>query len=75
MVVVPSVNATVPVGVPAPGVVTVMVAVKVTACPVTEGLADEPTPEVVAALLTVWLNAVDVDPEKFVSPEYTAVML
>ena len=53
MVIVPLRNVTVPVGVPAPGAVTVTVAVKVTACPTEDGLADEATVVVVLALLTV----------------------
>ena len=40
-VVVPSLNVTVPVGVPAPGALTVTVAVNVTDWPKTDGLADE----------------------------------
>jgi hypothetical protein len=47
-------NCTVPVGVPDPGAVGVTVAVKVTVCPNTEGLADEVTPVVVLALFTTW---------------------
>jgi hypothetical protein len=45
----PSLNCTDPVGVPAPGAVTLTVAVKVTDCPKTDGLAEEPTAVVVAA--------------------------
>ena len=47
---------TVPVGVPVPGAVAVIVAVKMTDWPKTEGLADEVTAVVVLALLTVWVN-------------------
>ena len=42
-------------GVPEPGETAVIVAVKVTPCPVTEGLLDEDTMVVVAAGLTVWV--------------------
>jgi hypothetical protein len=52
MVIVPLRNVTVPVGVPAPGGVTVTVAVKVTACPTADGFADEVTVVDVLALLT-----------------------
>src|SRR5690242_17075894 len=47
------VNVTLPVGVPAPGAVTLTVAVKVTDCPITDGFALELTAVVVAALFTV----------------------
>src|SRR5215469_16458521 len=47
-------NWTVPVGVPAPGVVTLMAAVKVTDWPKTEGLTEEVTAVLVLALPTVW---------------------
>ena len=49
------VNCTVPVGVPAPGAVTAMVAVKVTFCPETPGFGDAPITVLVFALFTVWL--------------------
>ena len=49
----PSRNVTVPVGVPAPGAVTLTVAVNVTDWPVTEGFCEDVTPVVVFALLTV----------------------
>jgi len=70
-VVVPSRNVTVPVGVPVPGGTTATVAVKVTDCPKTGGLADEATVVVVLALaggLTVWVNAALVLVLKLVSP-------
>src|SRR5262249_13387597 len=44
-------NCTVPVGVPAPGATAATVAVNVTACPNTDGLADELTAVAVSALL------------------------
>ena len=48
-VVEPSRNVTVPVGTPDPGASEVIVAVKVTDWPKTDGLADEATTEVVAS--------------------------
>ena len=45
----PSLNVTVPVGVPAPGATAATVAVKVTAWPVTAGLTDDARATVVAA--------------------------
>jgi hypothetical protein len=51
MVIVPLRNVTVPVGVPAPGAVTVTVAVKVTG-PTGDGLSDDVTVVDVLALLT-----------------------
>src|SRR5438874_811635 len=47
-------NWTDPVGVPPPGVVTEMIAVKDTLCPDTDGLMEEATIALVLALLTVW---------------------
>jgi hypothetical protein len=44
-----------PVGVPAPGAAAETLAVKVTAWPYAEGLAEEVTDVVVSALLTVWV--------------------
>ena len=43
-----------PVGVPAPGLVTLTVAVKVTFWPKVEGLGDEDTEVLVEAWFTVW---------------------
>jgi hypothetical protein len=43
MAVEPSLNVTVPVGVPAPGAAAVTVAVKVTDCPIVEGFAEAAT--------------------------------
>jgi hypothetical protein len=74
-VVEPSLNVTVPVGVPAPGEVTETVAVNVTVCPNTEGLADEETEVEVEAWLTTSDNAEEVLPLKLVSAPYTAVIL
>src|SRR5439155_18343149 len=73
-VLVPSLKVTVPVGVPAPGLFAVTVAVKVTACPDTEGLAEELTNVVVPAFLTVWVSGLDVLPLKFASPPEDAVI-
>src|SRR5947208_2239710 len=73
-VVAPSLKVTVPVGVPVPGGVADTVAVKVTACPDTVGLADEASAVAVAAWFTAWDSAGDVLPVKFGSPPYTAVM-
>ena len=56
----PSLNVTVPVGVPAPGATAATVAVKVTAWPVTAGLTDDPRATVVAARLTVTVAAAEV---------------
>ncbi len=64
----PSRNVTVPVGVPAPGAVTVTVAVNVTDCPKTDGLTDEATVVDVLALFTTWLTAVLVLVLKFAFP-------
>src|SRR5271166_3237474 len=68
-------NCTVPVGVPAPGILPVTVAVKVTAWLLTDGSADELTAVVVAYRLTVWPPlSVPVLPRSLASPLYTAVM-
>src|SRR5204862_36269 len=64
----PSLKVTVPVGVPAPGLFAVTVAVKVTDCPDTDGLADELTNVVVPAFFTIWLSVVEMLPLKFASP-------
>ena len=68
MLIVPLRNVTVPVGVPAPGAVTVTVAVKVTGCPTADGLGDEVTIVDVLALLTTWLTAPLVLVRKLPSP-------
>jgi hypothetical protein len=71
---VPSIeNWTVPVRVPAPGDTALTLAVKLTACPYTDGLADEATVVVVLAWLTVWVTTPDVLVRKLPSPLYTAV--
>ena len=53
---VPSLNVSVPVGVPAPGATAATVAVNVTDCPRFEGLRDEVTVVVVPSLFTVWVR-------------------
>src|SRR6266404_6975577 len=62
----PSLKVTVPVGVPPPGLFAVTVAVKVTDCPDTDGLAEELT-NVVVLYFTVWVNLGDVLPLKRVA--------
>ena len=64
----PSRKVTVPVGVPAPGVTALTVAVKVTDWPNTDGFTDEVTVVELLALLTVCVMAAEVLPAKFVSP-------
>ena len=64
----PSVNVTVPVGVPAPGATTDTVAVRVTACPNTDALADETNWVVVAAGFTACVRAAEVLEAKLGSP-------
>jgi hypothetical protein len=69
MGVVPSINVTVPVGVPAPGETALTVAVKWTGWPKTEGFWLEATVVELSALLTVSIAAVvDELALKFVSP-------
>src|SRR6266516_4415702 len=73
-VVAPSRKVTVPLGLPAPGATGATVAVKVTLCPKTDGLADEATVVVVLALLTVCVKTALVLVLKLVSPPYDAVI-
>jgi hypothetical protein len=73
IVVVPSLKVTVPVGVPAPGALTVTVAVNVTDWFKRDGLTDELSAVVVFALLTTWDSPTDTLPLKFASPAYVAV--
>jgi hypothetical protein len=68
MVVPSSRNATVPVGTPDPGAITLTVAVTVTDCPVTDGFTEDASDVDVEAGLTVWVRIGDVDPVKFTSP-------
>src|SRR5205823_1863225 len=70
----PSRKMTVPVGVPDPGASAATVAVKVTAWPNTDGLAEEITVLVLLTWLTVWVMAADMLLPKLVSPPYTAVI-
>jgi hypothetical protein len=73
----PSRTVTVPVGVPVPEFRATEI-FKVSICPVVSCVADAETDVVVAifaAAETVTSTAGEVDPEKFASPEYTAVML
>src|SRR5512142_1838291 len=69
----PSLNVTVPIGVPAPGATAATVAVKVTAWPVTAGLTDDRRATVVAAGLTVTAVAAEVLAAKPGVPEKEAV--
>ena len=66
IVVEPSLNVTIPVGVPAMEGVTV--AAKVTSCPSKEGLGVPTTVVVVGILFTVWVSITDVLLWKFTSP-------
>ena len=59
---------TVPVAVPAPGEVTLTVAVKVTDWPNTDGLAEEATVVVVETWFTVWVKFAEVLVLKLASP-------
>ena len=59
-VVLPSSKVSMPVGVPAPGLIGVTVPVKLTDWPYTEGLTDEVSVVLTPALLTVWASADDV---------------
>jgi len=64
---VPSMNVTVPVGVPEPEVA-VTVAVNVTDCPIADGFTDDFSVVALAAWLTTWLKVADALAWKFVSP-------
>jgi hypothetical protein len=70
----PSLNVTLPAGVPAPGEAALTVAVNVTDWPRTVGLVEESTAVVVLSLLTVWLALGEVLVAKVLSPPYTAVI-
>src|SRR5947208_2135752 len=74
MAVPPSWKVTFPVGVPAPGLLAVTVAVKVTDCPDSDGLAEELTSVVVLAFFTVWVSVLEVLPLKVAPPPYDAVI-
>ena len=73
--VVPSMNTTLPVGTPTPGLTALTVAVKVTLWPNKEGLVAEVTLVLLPALLTVCVTAPDVLVLKLASPLYTAVIV
>ena len=64
----PSLNVTVPVGVPAPGAVTVTVAVKVTDWPTFERIGRGDQAGRRGRLATVWVMAVEVDGALLASP-------
>jgi hypothetical protein len=66
--VVPSLNVTVPVGVPLPGAVVLTVAVNVTDWPNTDGFVDDATVVLVAAAFTVCVRLEELLAEKFESP-------
>ena len=70
----PSKKLAVPVGVPAPGATALVVAVRVTGWPNTDGLGEDATVVVVAAWLTTGDTVGEVLPVKLASPPYTAVM-
>jgi hypothetical protein len=71
-VVAPSLNVTVPVAVP--GAVEVTVAVKVTDCPKSDGLADDTIAVAVAGKLTACVTVFDVLAAKLASPAYAAAI-
>src|SRR5438876_3033471 len=73
MAVLPSLKVTFPVGVPEPGLLAVTVAVKVTDCPNTDGLAEEPA-DVVVPYFTVCVLFVDVVALELASLPYVVLM-
>src|SRR6266581_3587447 len=73
MAVPPSLKVTFPAGVPAPGLLAVTVAVKVTDCLNTDGLAEE-LADVVVPYFTVCVSLEEVLPLKFASPPYDALI-
>src|SRR5213078_4106364 len=73
MAVPPSRKVTLPAGVPAPGLLAVTVAVKVTDCLNTDGLAEE-LADVVVPYFTVCVSLGDVLTLKFASPPYDALI-
>src|SRR5437899_4167032 len=73
MAVPPSLKVTFPAGLPEPGLLAVTVAVKVTDCPNTDGLAEE-LADVVVLYFTVCVNLGDVLPLKLASPPYDALI-
>jgi hypothetical protein len=73
-VVVPFLNATVPVGAPAPGATVLIVALKATLSPTVDGFLDDINVALVDALFTVCNSAAEVLRSNEESPEYTAVI-
>src|SRR5437773_2003277 len=73
MAVPPSWKVTFPAGAPAPGLLAVTVAVKVTDCLNTDGLAEE-LADVVVPYFTVCVSLEEVLPLKFASPPYDALI-
>src|SRR5438874_1962083 len=73
MAVPPSWKVTFPAGVPAPGLLAVTVAVKVTDCLNTDGLTEE-LADVVVPYFTVCVSLEEVLPLKFASPPYDALI-
>src|SRR5205085_11624465 len=67
-------NWSVPVGVPAPGLGMLTVAVKVTLGPATDGLTEATNDVVLLALVTVCVIAVELLAAKLLSPPYETVM-
>src|SRR5258707_3994373 len=65
-------NCTVPVGVPAPGDAALMVAVKVTDWPKTEGLTEQVTTVVLLSWFTVFVSVEDAVPPKLIWPLHSA---
>src|SRR5438876_9579523 len=74
MAVPPSLKVTFPVGVPEPGLLAVTVAVKVTDCPNTDGLAEELTAVVVPDFVVVVVGE-DVVPLVLVAAPFDAVVV
>src|ERR1043165_10274794 len=70
----PSLNVTVPVGVPEPGETAVTVAVKVTDWPKTEGFCEEAKATALVALLTVCVKVAEMFVLKLPSPLYATVI-
>jgi hypothetical protein len=70
----PSLNVTVPLGVPVPGLAALIIAVNATACPQTDRFNEEVTTAADADLFTVCVNVGDVLPLNFPYPPYTAVI-
>ena len=64
----PSINTTVPLGVPAPGETALTATLNTTDWPKTDGLVEEVRPTLVSALLTVWVSAEEVLVLKLASP-------